>query len=231
MSYTLILTSSDTEFVEKSADLLEQKITAAIAERGECIIGLSGGSTPRPIYQNLSTRKIDWLKVKLFLMDERYTDPGDKESNQRLVRETILANAAVPEDHCVFPLTSLPIEKCVTEYTQHLKRLFTDHLPDIVTLGLGPDGHIASLFPPLADEILMTERLVFHTQTDRFSVRDRISVSLNLIQAANMQIFFLKGADKKQTWEEMLASAEDERRWPAKRLLSPGNDVKVVALW
>ena len=104
------------------------------------------------------------------------------------------------------------------------------YLPDIVTLGMGSDGHIASLFPPVPDIALGDEALVVHTETDQFAITDRISVSLNFLCAAQDQIFFLKGTDKKFVWDEMIASDEDEHRWPAKRMIETG-DVSLVSMW
>jgi 6-phosphogluconolactonase/glucosamine-6-phosphate isomerase/deaminase len=97
--------------------------------------------------------------------------------------------------------------------------LWNNHLPDVMIVGMGPDGHIASLFPPLAENLMDDTRLVAHTTTDTFAVHDRITLTLNPITAAEHHVFLLKGEDKKQLWEEMMDSAENEQRWPAKRIV------------
>ncbi|MBI3331806.1 6-phosphogluconolactonase, partial [Candidatus Peregrinibacteria bacterium] len=97
-------------------------------------------------------------------------------------------------------------------------------------LGMGDDGHIASLFPPLSDLAFSDEVLVLATATERFDVRDRISLSLNTIASANTSMFLLSGNGKKKIWKGMMASKEDERHWPAKAVLEQTN-ATVFARW
>ncbi|MDD5470254.1 MAG: 6-phosphogluconolactonase, partial [Candidatus Peribacteraceae bacterium] len=135
MDYQLIETQSDAAFCAQAVALLKQKILENITARGECILGLSGGSTPRPVYEALGKEEgIDWSKVKLFLADERYVPAENSESNQKLVHDTLLKNAAIPSNQCYFPDTSLPIEACVIAYTEALVHLFREHAPDCMTL-------------------------------------------------------------------------------------------------
>ena len=223
-----IRTAGDQEFVEQSAKFLAEKITDAIADRGECILGLSGGSTPKPVYEALGKMPLDWDHVRCFLIDERYVPADYNDSNQKLVRETLVAHARIKERNLVFPDTSLPLEECVKRYARDLIALFDEHLADLVILGMGSDGHIASLFPPL-DQVLMDDsRMVAHTKTDQFAVHDRITVTLNPIAAANHAVFLLKGADKKKVWDEMTINIADERRWPAKRVLE---STETTVIW
>lgn len=215
-----------------AADLIQQWIAEAQGKHGNCIVGLSGGKTPKVVYEKLGVRcqvlgVRFWKNVHFFLVDERHVTPDHPESNQRLVRETLLKRLPVPEEHCVFPDTMLPIDACVADYARRLKALWKDHLPDLVILGMGTDGHIASLFPSLTDLALGDERLVLHTCAPEGigppAARDRISISLNAICAAERQVLLLSGEKKQQTWEEMMASPEDERRWPIKRIIATGN--------
>ncbi len=228
MHYELIETTSDSDFTHRTVELLTERINSAITTYEECIIGLSGGSTPRPIYEALGRQQIEWAKVSIFLIDERYVPADHKDSNQKLVRETLLANAHIPASNIVFPDCTLPLDECIRDYDGKLHALWNDHLTDINILGMGPDGHIASLFPSVAAHHLDDTSLVAHTTTDTFAVHDRITLTLNPICAAASQIFLLKGADKKQVWDEMIASKDDESRWPAKRVIETGEEVIVV---
>lgn len=225
MSYRIIQTRSDNTLIQKAADILIGKIEAAIADHGYCILGLSGGSTPKPVYAELARRDLDWSKVRAFLVDERYVDRSDENANQKLARDTL------PKMTFVSPDTTLPIEECIRRYTADLQKMWDERLPDLIVLGMGEDGHIASLFPPVSDDALSDRGLVFHTTTERFAVRDRITISLNAVASAQSHIVLLKGERKKSVWQEMLASEEDEHRWPLKRVLETGDDVTVIGRW
>lgn len=228
MSLRVMQTETEQEFVQRAAATLAKKITASVEKRGECILGLSGGSTPRPVYEALGKMPLAWDAVRCFLIDERHVAPDDKDSNQKLIRESLVAHARIKERDLVFPDTSLSVDACVERYARDLMALFDKHLADIVVLGMGHDGHIASLFPPLHEHLMDDSRLVAHTQTDQFAVHDRITVTLNPIAAANHAVFLLQGAEKKNVWGEMMASKEDERRWPVKKVL--GN-TEVTVVW
>lgn len=195
-----------------------------------CTIGLSGGSTPRAVYEALGKAKLPWKNIRFFLVDERYVPADDPDSTQRMVRETLLTHGQIPEENLVFPLTSLPLRSCIAEYKKAFLNLCKNHPSDICILGLGPDGHITSLFPPLSDAAFDPRKTVIHTTTDTFAVHDRISLTLPALAQAKKFIFLLKGAKKRETWKAMLESKEDERRWPAKYILERG-DVTVISLW
>ncbi len=202
------------DFVTRAAEWLADRIQRAIEERNECILGLSGGSTPGPVYEALGKNTdIDWSKVYVFLVDERHVSADDKESNQYLLRNTLLKYAGIPEENLCFPLTNLEITECVADYMVRLTHLFIENPADLVVLGMGDDGHTASLFPPVP-EIAFGEVLVLHTTTDRFAIRDRISVSPLVIMASKAQLLLLKGEKKVRVFEEMLASNIDPARWP-----------------
>lgn len=224
MAYNLIHTTSNQEFIQKAVHILKEKIQSFITQRGECIIGFSGGSTPKPIYEALGKENIDWAKLKGFLIDERYVPPDDARSNQQLIRATL------PAISLTVPDPTLPIANCVKKYAQDLKKLWSKHLPDIVILGMGTDGHIASLFPPIPQPFRDDTQLLAHTHTDTFDVSDRITLTLNPILAATSHLVLLKGNDKKQTWDTMLASPEQESHWPMKAVLEQPDTV-VIAQW
>jgi len=225
MEYQLIEAQSDAVFIEQAVTILKQKILESIADRGECILGLSGGSTPRPVYEALGKETdIDWAKVKLFLADDRCVPAENSESNQKLVRDTLLKYAAIPARQCYFPDTSLPIDACVIAYTEALVHLFHEHAPDVLILGLGNDGHIASLFPPIAEDAF-GEALVLHTTTDVFAVHDRISVSPLVIMSARTHLLLLHGAEKRKVFEECVHTDLDPVRWPLHVPLATGRTI------
>ena len=145
-----------------------------------------------------------------------------------MIQETLLANASIPAHHFIAPDTTLPLELCVEHYNQALEELFEQYRPDIMTLGLGEDGHIASLFPPVPEEGLTDDRTVIHTQTERFAVLDRISLTLPVIRNASHLVYFLKGEGKMTTWNTMLESDQSVEMWPTKGLLEHSSVHRVV---
>lgn len=227
--YKHIQAATEEEFVLKSTELLEQAILDAIEMKGVCTLGLSGGSTPQATYAKLGASKnIDWGKVAIFLIDERYVPSDHTESNARLVRATLLKEAKIPENQIIFPEGTLPLDSCVQQYEKRLEALFQVGYPDVVVLGLGEDGHIASLFPGDVDAILEQKRFVLHTETDRFAVRDRITVTLPVLTHSRMPLFLLKGKGKQKVFAETLSANTDPVEYPAHALLEAGRTVWVT---
>ncbi|MDP6561378.1 MAG: 6-phosphogluconolactonase [Candidatus Peribacteraceae bacterium] len=231
MNFEHIKTSSEENFLLEGVRVLKERIVQSIEEFGSAIVGLSGGSTPKPIYELLGKEDIDWNAVSIFLVDDRYIPRDDENSNQKLVYGTLLQHASIPENQIVFPNTGLPLDECIRDYEERLAQLLSRGIPHIVTLGLGGDGHIASLFPPVPPKGY-GDHLVIHTETDAFAVHDRISTTMVVIGSADRKIFFLKGDQKRFVWEEMMNSEdqEDMDRWPAKAALQLGGGV-VVSQW
>lgn len=219
MDHSMIIAENEADFRDRGASLLSASIRKAILDRGRAIVGLSGGSTPKPIYETLGEdTAIDWSQVWVFLVDDRYIQKDDPRSNQFLLRSTLLRHAPIPESQIVVPDITLPYSECIALYEKHLQTLLQKGPSDIVTLGLGKDGHIASLFPPVPKEAF-SEKLAIGTATDRFDVRQRISVTMKVLTSARETVFFLKGAEKKKTWDEMQSSSEGQERWPGKSVL------------
>lgn len=229
MDYMIRSTASAEDFVKKATDTLVTYIDLCIGKYGHCILGLAGGNTPKPIYTALGKADVDWSNVSIFLTDERYIDAEDADSNQNMVRETLLKNAKIPEENIVFPDTSLPIDECMSDYEVRLATLLSKGIPHIVTLGMGDDGHITSLFPPLEDAAF-GDHLVIHTQTDQFAVKDRISTTMVVLLSAQVKLFLLSGKSKKVMWEEMETAEFDPYRYPAQAVLKIGG-AEVITQW
>ena len=148
------------------------------------------------------------------------------------IKEPIITD---PQQQYLFPNTELPLTDCISDYEKRLLSLLESKgnelkSADIVTLGMGNDGHIASLFPPLSDEDLPNNTpnyQILHRQTEVFDVKERITVNLKLIQNATQKILFLKGNDKKQVWDKMKEDKSDDRlkRWPSLHVLSNSHSV------
>ena len=150
---SLIAAPGKAEVAEEAADRITRLLTEAIRDRGSATIALSGGNTPKDTYAIVAKREIDWSKIQIFFVDERAVGPTSERSNYRMVKETLLTPANIP-DHHVFRMegeaTDLALE--ATRYEEVLRtkiRLKKDGHPnlDVLILGVGDDGHTASLFP------------------------------------------------------------------------------------
>lgn len=217
--------TSTADFASRGHSFVRGLILAAIERHGSCMLGLSGGSTPGPIYELLGKDKsIDWSKVDVFLVDERYISASSKDANAHLVRSTLLASGIEPHS-VLFPDASFPLEECVKSYAEDVSTLLKRHgRPcDVMLLGMGPDYHTASLFPPLADGILSSEEVAIHTTQDRrFPVYDRISLTLKIICQSTRHVYLLKGADKGPVWHAMVHASHDPHQFPVHSVLSEG---------
>jgi 6-phosphogluconolactonase len=227
MYAAVIPTDSHDEFVSAAATVLERAIVQAIDKNGRCVLGLSGGSTPGPAYDLLGRKRtIEWEKVHVFLVDERCVPMDDDRSNAKLLEETLFRNAGVPDLQRHYPDTSMPPGECARFYDHDLRQLLPDAGPDVVTLGLGDDGHVASLFPPLspadlgaAEFAVATKTPLLPDGTPRFPVKDRISTTLTLLRTTETKVFLLNGAAKKPAWEESSRAGADALRWPGSLLV------------
>lgn len=202
------------EWTAMAADLLAQHIESAIQRAGRCVLALSGGSTPAPIYHLLAAQPLDWTKVYIILADERHLPPENADSNAWLVRECFGDTAA----QCVLPDTSFPPTDCAAHYALQVEALLAKGSIDVLVLGMGEDGHIASLFPPLTPA-MQGGAIAIHTQTERFTCRDRISLSLAVLCSAKHATVLLRGAEKERVFLAMQADDAAATRWPLKAVL------------
>ncbi len=194
----IIYAKTSDEFIRTSVQWSTDAIHQATHNGKTALIGLSGGSTPQPIYQLLAQdASIPWDRVQFFLVDERYVPADHKASNQRMIRSTLLTGAAARSEFLA-PDTSLPLVQCIDSYAGLLQGL----KPDLVILGMGPDAHVASLFPPLEPEAFGPKNVI-HTVTEIFDVKDRISVTLPILECSVKRLFLITGKEKKTLLEKM----------------------------
>lgn len=168
-----------------------------------CTIGLSGGKTPRPIYEALARQIKNPEKLHLYTADERYVPLDHPESNYGMINESLLAPHRKTIGSFHYIDTSLPLEEAVEHYNRELKNLPEDFF-DILFLGIGPDGHILSLFPH-TDGVQEYERAVIHTTTDQFTIPDRITLTSRYVCNAKYIILVASGPDKFCVIEDLKA--------------------------
>ncbi len=230
MQCELIETDTPEKFIREAANLLEKQIASALTKSGRCVLGLSGGKTPLAIYATLAERPLEWQNVWVFLVDERYVAPDHEESNQRAIRQTLIEKVGLPPVQFIAPDTWKPLPECVDLYEAQLKDLFAKGQADLVTLGMGEDGSIASLFPPVPPEAFEAGRLVMATRNEGATVPDRVTVTIPVLTEAETPVLLLAGRLKKRAWTKMLEAGLNSRDWPAHAVLATGRAI-VVAEW
>lgn len=180
----------------------------AIENRGVFSVALSGGSTPESLYRALSDdavqAQINWQKVHLFWGDERNVPASDPDSNYCMVNEALLKHIAIPAENVHRVPTEMMVTEAAMAYEQALRQFFPGEWPrfDLVLLGMGEDGHTASLFPH--SEGLMEET---HWFIANFAPkRDvwRLTLTKNAINAARHVLVLVKGAQKASMLAQVL---------------------------
>jgi 6-phosphogluconolactonase len=203
----------------RAAEDVAGAIAAAVGARGRCSLVLSGGSTPRGLHRALATRfreRVPWAAVHVFWTDERYVPPEDERSNQRMARETLLDHVPVPADG-IHPMPTHPAdpEEAARAYEATLDEHFGGGWPafDVVVLGLGADGHTASLFPGARSLREETRRVL--AVTGPADPPDRLTLTLPVLTRSAASFFLVEGAAKAPEVGRVLAGDADPAVHPA----------------
>lgn len=193
-------------------------------------VALSGGSTPRTFHQVLASPpyrdRIDWATVQYYWGDERFVPPDDPESNYRMARETLLSRVPVTTDQVHRVPTEMGDPASVAQiYEADIRRdmnVLPGQLPrfDLILLGMGPDGHTASLFPHTA-ALQITDRLVTANDVPKLNTT-RITFTVPVINNAANVVFLVAGADKADALHAVLEGPRDPETYPS-RLIAPAN--------
>lgn len=179
-------------------------------------VALSGGSTPKLMFQVLADKfrdEVAWSRIHFFWSDERHVAPDDPESNYRMANEALLSHVPVSANNVHRIRSENPDAAAVaSEYEQTLREVTKQTLPrlDLIFLGLGTDGHTASIFP--GSEVLHeTERLVAAPYVEKFKTH-RITMTLPLLNNGASVVFLVSGAEKAEIVKEVL---QGETKYPA----------------
>ena len=190
-------------------------LTEAVTARGAAAVALAGGSTPRRLYQTLAAPPhrdtMPWSRLTLFMGDERCVPADDPDANQRMVRESLLAG--LPEQPAFHPMPAdrPDLPAAAHAYADLLARLLpaaADGRPclDLVLLGVGPDGHTASLFPDTP--VLAEARAVAEVYVPRLDAW-RMSLTLPIINAARHVLFMATGHGKAEVVARIIGEGRD----------------------
>ena len=201
--------------------------SAAIAEHGRFTVALSGGSTPRSLYSLLATSHADfpWNKTFLFFGDERHVPPDHSDSNYRMVNEALLTKISIPSANVYRVRAEMrDAAAAAADYEETLRDFF--HLRpgefprfDLVLLGLGPDGHTASLFPD-SDGLKEQTRIVIANWVEKFKTH-RITLTYPVLNHATDAMFLVSGASKADIVHQIF-DAENTPPFPAQQVQPEG---------
>ncbi|NJK34307.1 MAG: 6-phosphogluconolactonase [Oscillatoriales cyanobacterium SM2_2_1] len=194
----------------RAVAMCEEVYRQAIAARGMFTLVTAGGSTPKLLYGLLAEQNWDWARVHIFFGDERYVSPQDPQSNQGMVRQCWLNHVPIPEKN-IHPMPTDEADPAIAadRYAQHLKEFFliSDHsIPvfDLILLGMGDDGHTASLFPG-TEALKVFDRLVAvgHKQNE-----PRLTLTIPVLSAGSQILFLVEGAAKARVLHTVATATE-----------------------
>ena len=193
-------------------------IQEAITERGLATLAISGGSSPKPLFERLAASHLPWNLIHLFWVDERCVPPGDAASNYRMANELLIRPAHIPPGRVHRIQGELPPPKAAELYIAEIAVLFglsNGAFPrfDVVHRGIGPDAHTASLFPglPLIDDRENIAAAVFAPQFNQW----RVTLLPGTLLAARHTVVLAAGEDKAEAVKGTLKGDYDPKKYPA----------------
>jgi 6-phosphogluconolactonase len=217
------------QLANAAAELFAQLGSESITSRGRFRVALSGGSTPRRAFEILASpefsSRVEWSKTDIFWGDERYVPADDPESNYRMAHEALLRRVRVPDAsvHRV-PTEASPPQAAAFSYEVQIRNCLGDRngVPpfDLIYLGLGTNGHTASLFPhsPVLHEKSRLVAAVFVPEVNAW----RISMTAGLLNRARTVAFLVSGPEKAQVLLDVVLGPRDPERLPAQMIAPDG---------
>jgi 6-phosphogluconolactonase len=201
------------------ADRVAAALSQAIAARGEATLAVSGGSTPKAFFEALSSRSIDWAKVKVTLVDERFVPEDNPRSNHLLVKTHLLKNAAAAAQFVPLYRPEATIEEAAITASGIILGMTEPF--DAAILGMGTDGHTASFFPggdhlAAALDLSLPRRVM--TMEAPGAGEARLTLSFSALHDAGLLVVHIEGAEKKSVFEKALAGT-DEADMPIRAVL------------
>jgi 6-phosphogluconolactonase len=222
----------------RAAQYFVEMVDEAVGGRGRARVAISGGSTPKAAFELLGDPaepwrgRMQWDRLELYWVDERCVPPDDQQSNFRMTRETLLDRVPLRPEQIHRMEGELEPEVAATRFESELRngfRLEGAELPrfDLISLGMGPDGHTASLFPH-TEALHEMSRLVTANHVPQMDSW-RITLTWPVINRASSVFFLISGADKAQILKEVLTGPRDVERLPS-QLIKPASGILTLIL-
>jgi 6-phosphogluconolactonase len=207
----------------KAASRIAQAARDAVAARGRFTLAVSGGHTPWQMLRALAKEEVPWGQVHVFQVDERIAPAGDPDRNLTHLRESLLAHAALAQEHIhAMPVETADLESAAARYARTLREFAgTPPVLDLVHLGLGPDGHTASLVPN--DPVLNVTDADVAITGGTYQNRRRMTLTYPVLDRARQILWVVTGAEKAEALRKLRAG---DRSIPAGRV----NQVHAIVL-
>ena len=211
-----------------ASDLIAQIIESTLKKKSRVKIALCGGSTPKSAYSLLGRRNLEWDKVDLFLGDERWVDNESQDSNCFLLNHSLFKEGNPSLEASFFPVSTIELsspEASAKDYERIIKKNLDGDPPrfDLILLGLGDDGHTASLFPG-SDALFVRDDLI---TVGEGKGHQRITFTSKLLNSTDKVIFLISGVTKQTALKRLLNQSESWERTPAKLV---ANSSKIIVL-
>jgi 6-phosphogluconolactonase len=228
-SVEIRVSTTPQELFEAAAEVVVHTAKDAVEQRGRFTIALSGGSTPKSLFNLLATNArtvLPWDRMFFFWGDERHVPPTDPESNYRMAEEAMLSKIPVAAGNVFrIPAENPDAAAAADAYEQTLRKFFQlgpGEIPifDLILLGMGPDGHTASLFPGSAG-LQEKNRLAIANWVDKLKT-SRLTLTLPVLNAARCVAFLVSGTDKAAVLKTVLEEDAPAEQYPSK-LIRPNN--------
>ena len=216
-NYSFFIFEDKNKLTSYLAQYISNKIKTSLNINDRFKFCVCGGSTPRMIYENLSNFDLSWQNVDIFLGDERCVDPLSDESNTNMIKNSLLKNYASKAFFCeIFKNNDLNDDLAKQQYLKTLKEKLVGNPPifDFTLLGLGNDGHTASLFP--FNDFKNDDLIITSFGKDL----KRISLTPKVISASSEIAFLVAGESKNLALKRLIDKNESSRRTPAKLIKS-----------
>ncbi|HSM81268.1 MAG TPA: 6-phosphogluconolactonase [Nodosilinea sp.] len=217
--------------VQRALTLVTDTIRSAVADHGYCTLALAGGSTPKPLYSGLASQDLPWEQLYIFWGDERYVPIDHPDSNAGMAKAAWLDQVPIPPDHILLtPTVVAEPAAAAAQYDAMVRAVFgglqgtaPGQVPefDLILLGMGDDGHTASLFPHTA-ALGVDDRLITVGQK---GADPRITFTVPLINHSRQVLFLVAGADKQTALGQVFSPQGDDQAYPS-RLIRPQGELR-----
>ncbi|MBE9223501.1 6-phosphogluconolactonase [Cyanobacterium stanieri LEGE 03274] len=214
---------SKSALIASAQEFIIEKIQDTITQKGICTIALAGGSTPKPIYEAIALKQLPWDKMHIFWGDERYVAPNHPDSNQKMAKEAWLNKVDIPPENIhPMPTTGNNPQEDALKHEQEIRNFFQcpQGFPafDIILLGMGDDGHTASLFPHT--QALKNKENLITVGNKQDSLR--LTFSSPLINSSQCVIFLVSGSNKQNALKEVFSKDSNPHEYPSKMIQPQG---------